>query len=115
MFKEIDADGNGYITPTEVVAAYKKFGRSITQEEAKEIVKDADTDGDGRINYEGIMQLTLNVITRRTALLVDPSLSEHAFPVVCHLYDTLLVCLGVCCRDKATTHNTILRYCKHRW
>lgn len=68
MFKEIDADGNGYITSSEVVAAFEKFGVKITQADAEVIVKAADTDGDGRINYEGIKQLTLNVISTRSVM-----------------------------------------------
>ena len=53
MFNEIDADGNGFITPDEVVDGFKKLGVDITPEEAKAIVSAADTDGDGRVSYPG--------------------------------------------------------------
>lgn len=53
MFNEIDADGNGYITPDEVVAGFKKVGVDITADDAKAIVKAADTDKDGRMSYVG--------------------------------------------------------------
>lgn len=53
MFNEIDADGNGYITPEEVVVGFTKMGAPVTIEEAKEIVKKSDTDGDGRVSYVG--------------------------------------------------------------
>lgn len=53
IFNEIDADGNGYITPEEVCTGFKKFGVDLTMDEAKAIVKDADTDGDGRVSYSG--------------------------------------------------------------
>ena len=58
-----------------------------------------------------LVEENMDYITRWTTLLVDPALSEHAFLVVCHLYDTLLVCWGVCCRDKATIHNTNVADC----
>ena len=53
IFNEIDTDGNGYITPDEVVAGYKKLGVEITLENAKAIVDESDTDKDGRISYDG--------------------------------------------------------------
>ena len=53
VFNEIDADGNGYITPEEVVTGFKKLGAAVNIDEAKAIVKAADTDGDGRVSYEG--------------------------------------------------------------
>lgn len=53
LFNEIDADGNGYITPEEVVVGFGKLGAPLTLDEAKAIVKSADADGDGRVSYEG--------------------------------------------------------------
>ena len=38
---------------------------------------------------------------------MDPASSEHAFLVVCHQYNTLLVCLGVSCIE-IRLHNTSL-------
>lgn len=53
MFKEIDGDGNGYITPEEVQTGFKKLGVDVSIEDARAIVKAADTDGDGRVSYAG--------------------------------------------------------------
>ena len=53
IFNEIDADGNGYITPDEVCSGFKKFGVDLTMDDAKAIVAEADTDGDGRVSYSG--------------------------------------------------------------
>ena len=53
MFNEIDADGNGFITPEEVKTGFKKLGVELTSDEAKAIVQAADTDGDGRVSYGG--------------------------------------------------------------
>jgi Ca2+-binding EF-hand superfamily protein len=52
-FNEIDADGSGYITSDEVVVGFGKMGVSLTLDEAKAIVKDADTNQDGKISYDG--------------------------------------------------------------
>lgn len=55
MFNEIDADGNGYITPEELKSGFEKFGVVLTLDDAKQIVKEADTDGDGRVSYAGML------------------------------------------------------------
>ena len=62
VFNEIDADGNGYITPDELQKGFKSFGVDITAAEAKEIVKAADTDKDGRISYTGRSLCSLSII-----------------------------------------------------
>ena len=53
IFNEIDADGNGYITPEEVSTGFNKMGVNITIDDAKAIVSAADTNKDGRISYDG--------------------------------------------------------------
>lgn len=58
VFNEIDADGNGYITPEEVVVGFTKLGVPVTLDEAKAIVKSSDTDGDGRVSYPGMLLIT---------------------------------------------------------
>lgn len=52
-FRVLDADGNGYITPRELHRVMRNLGENLTDEEITEMVKQADLDGDGRINYEG--------------------------------------------------------------
>ena len=53
IFNEVDADGSGYITPDEVVIGFKKMGTTLSLDDAKAIVNEADTDKDGRISYTG--------------------------------------------------------------
>ena len=60
IFNEIDADGNGYITPDEVIVGYKKLGVELTLETAKAIVSEADTNKDGRISYDGECSTMIN-------------------------------------------------------
>ena len=69
IFNEIDTDGNGYITPDEVVAGYKKLGVEITLENAKAIVDESDTDKDGRISYDGECYTMIKYELRNSLIL----------------------------------------------
>lgn len=51
-FRVLDADGNGYISPHELHRVMRNLGENLTEDEISEMVKQADLDGDGRINYE---------------------------------------------------------------
>ena len=73
-FKVFDKDGNGYISPAElrhvmtslgalllihlrplvlVLRSPLRIGEKLTEEEVDEMIREADIDGDGQINYEG--------------------------------------------------------------
>ena len=58
VFNEIDTDGDGFITPTELIPFLKKLGLSglsgdqFDIEEIDRIFMEIDTDGDGLITYE---------------------------------------------------------------
>ena len=45
--------GNGYINATELRHIMTTLGEKLTAEEVDEMIKEADVDGDGTINYEG--------------------------------------------------------------
>ena len=47
-----DINSTGYITPSNLHYALGKLGLRMTPEEADEMVREADVDGDGLINYE---------------------------------------------------------------
>lgn len=51
-FRILDADCNGYISPTELHRVMRNLGENLTEDEISEMVKQADMDGDGKINYE---------------------------------------------------------------
>ena len=53
IFNAMDADGDGYITPDEIVLVFGKIGRTLTLDNAKAIVSTHDSDKDGRISYDG--------------------------------------------------------------
>lgn len=52
-FKVFDLDNNGYITRDELKAAMETIGEAVTEQQLTELITLADTDKDGRINYEG--------------------------------------------------------------
>merc|ERR1712043_78325 len=51
VFKVFDKDGNGLISAIELKLAMSNLGENITDEEVNEMIKEADVDGDGQVNY----------------------------------------------------------------
>ncbi|THU56291.1 hypothetical protein C4D60_Mb11t15730 [Musa balbisiana] len=56
LFKMFDRDGNGYITAAELAHSMAKLGHALTASELTGMIKEADTDGDGRINFQEFAQ-----------------------------------------------------------
>ncbi|XP_064597174.1 neo-calmodulin-like isoform X2 [Liolophura sinensis] len=50
-FEMFDKDRNGYIDSKELKAAMKQLGEPLTDAQCNEMIREADMDGDGRINY----------------------------------------------------------------
>jgi calmodulin len=59
-FKVFDRDGNGYITSHELKNVMVNLGEYLTPDEVDELVKEADLDGDGQINYEEFIKLMMS-------------------------------------------------------
>ncbi|KAF5891186.1 calmodulin isoform X1, partial [Clarias magur] len=51
-FRVFDKDGNGYISAAELRHVMTNLGEKLTDEEVDEMIREADVDGDGQVNYE---------------------------------------------------------------
>ena len=54
-FRVFDKDGNGFISAAELRHVMTNLGEELTDEEVDEMIREADIDGDGQVNYEGLL------------------------------------------------------------
>ena len=59
-FKLFDKEGNGLININELKHIMLTVGNNITEEELNDLLKEADTDNDGYINYEEFLRSLLS-------------------------------------------------------
>eukprot|EP00828_Plagiopyla_frontata_P003878 TRINITY_DN112_c0_g1_i1.p1 TRINITY_DN112_c0_g1~~TRINITY_DN112_c0_g1_i1.p1 ORF type:complete len:225 (-),score=52.66 TRINITY_DN112_c0_g1_i1:190-864(-) len=58
-FKVFDRDGNGLISAAELRHVMTNLGEKLTDEEVDEMIREADIDGDGQINYEEFVRMMM--------------------------------------------------------
>lgn len=52
-FKVFDMDGNGYIDKHELRYTMRRLGENLSEEDVKDMFKEADLNGDGMIDFSG--------------------------------------------------------------
>lgn len=61
-FKVFDKENKGYITASELRHIMTNLGEKLSDDEADEMLMEADRDGDGQIDYEGTVSYFLNAL-----------------------------------------------------
>ncbi|KAF3325281.1 calmodulin-like protein 11 [Carex littledalei] len=58
-FKVFDKDQNGYISACELRNVMINLGEKLTDEEVEQMIKEADLDGDGQVNYDEFVRMMM--------------------------------------------------------
>ncbi|KAJ1699473.1 hypothetical protein LUZ63_007985 [Rhynchospora breviuscula] len=56
-FEVFDKDHNGLISPSELRHVMRNLGENLTDDEVAQMIREADTDGDGYVNYEEFVRM----------------------------------------------------------
>ncbi len=59
-FKVFDRDGNDLVSAAELRTLMTNLGGKLTDEEVDEMIRDADVDGDGHINYDEFVRMMMS-------------------------------------------------------
>ena len=59
-FRVLDKDGNGSICASDLKIVMTNLGENLTDEEIEEMIKEADIDGDGLVNYEDFIKMMMS-------------------------------------------------------
>ena len=81
-FRVFDKDGNGFISAAELRHVMTNLGEKLTDEEVDEMIREADIDGDGQVNYEGKIVAAICMHAYLSVLLV---LTNVIFSAMCCL------------------------------
>lgn len=57
LFKSLDKDGNGFLTPAELKLVMESLGEKLSDEDIDEMIREADLDGDGVISADEFLKI----------------------------------------------------------
>ncbi|XP_021367627.1 calmodulin-beta-like [Mizuhopecten yessoensis] len=60
-FKLFDLDGNGFLSSDELKNIVKTMGESLTEDDCKNLVQEADSDNDGHVDYAEFVERMLKL------------------------------------------------------
>lgn len=83
-FRVFDKNGDGFISASELRHVMTNLGEKLTDEEVEDMIKEADLDGDGLVNYDGKMSPRSFLFLLRSIL--GPALSAF-MSLACSLQD----------------------------
>ena len=76
-FSLFDKDGDGTINPTELGVVMRSLGQNPSEEELQEMIEEADSNGNGTIEYQEFLYLMVQLMNK-----VDPDEDiKYAFSV----------------------------------
>ncbi|KAL0960581.1 hypothetical protein HGRIS_005615 [Hohenbuehelia grisea] len=56
-FKGFDQNGDGFVTPEELKQVMSSIGERLTDDEVDTMIRESDSDKDGRVNYEEFVKV----------------------------------------------------------
>ena len=71
-FRVFDKDGNGFISAAELRHVMTNLGEKLTDEEVDEMIREADIDGDGQVNYDGELKGSIDIYRMRVLRQIKP-------------------------------------------
>jgi calmodulin len=69
-FKVFDKDGNGFISAAELRHVMTNLGEKLSDVEVDEMIREADVDGDGQINYEEFVKVSISRVHNLIVVLM---------------------------------------------
>lgn len=63
-FRVFDKDGNGYISSEELRHVMTNLGEKLTDQEVAEMIREADINGDGMVDYNGKLFVSIKWVVR---------------------------------------------------
>merc|ERR1711884_727540 len=69
-FKVFDRDGNGLIAAAELRHTMTRLGKTLTDEDVDEMIREADVNGDGQLNDQEFVKMMMDKRSRQLSVVV---------------------------------------------